>query len=262
MGTQLKHPAGNFCWFELGSSDQNAAKKFYTGLFGWSFNDSPLPPEMGGVYTMFLKGDKEVCALYQLGPQQEGVPPHWMPYVMVESVDAAAKKVADLGGTVIVSPSDVMDYGRLAVFTDPTGATISIWEAKTHFGADVVGEAGTVCWNELATRDTAKAGKFYAALFGWSLKESTTGMPYTEFGNKGQMVGGMMAMDGPQWENVPPNWGTYFAVDDCDATVEKAEGLGGSAIVAPTDIPNVGRFSVIRDPQGAVFAVISLSARN
>src|SRR5262249_56063981 len=85
MGSQMKHASGNFCWFELGTSDQNAAKEFYVGLFGWGFKDSPLPPEMGGVYTTLTKDGKDVGALYQLGPQMEGVPPHWMPYVAVPS---------------------------------------------------------------------------------------------------------------------------------------------------------------------------------
>jgi predicted enzyme related to lactoylglutathione lyase len=259
MGAQLKHPAGNFCWFELGTSDQSAAKEFYTKLFGWRFSDSPLPPEMGGVYTMFLNGDKEVGACYQLGSQQPGVPPHWMPYVAVDSADETAAKVAELGGELLFPAFDVMDFGRMAAFKDPTGAALSIWESKAHFGADLVGAPGSVCWNELATRDTAKAGAFYAGLFGWSLKESNFGMPYTEFGNAGRMIGGMVAMDGPMFEGLPPHWMTYFAVDDCDATAAKAEALGGSLIVPPSDIPNVGRFAVIRDPQGAVFSVITLS---
>ncbi|MGH9768324.1 MAG: VOC family protein [Blastocatellia bacterium] len=259
MGSQMKHPAGNFCWFELGTSDQNAAKEFYTKLFGWRFNDSPLPPEMGGVYTTLMNGDKEVGAMYQLGPQHQGVPPHWMPYVAVDSADATAAKVAELGGELLMPPFDVMDFGRMTMFKDPTGATLSIWESKTHFGADLVGATGSVCWNELMTSDVAKAGAFYTALFGWSLKESSGDMHYTEFGNKGRMIGGMMPMDGPQFQGVPPYWGIYFAVDDCDAMVEKAKGLGGAICHPPTDIPNAGRFAVIQDPQGAVFSIIKLS---
>jgi uncharacterized protein len=258
MGTQMKHPAGNFCWFELGTSDQDAAKEFYTKLFGWRFNDEQMPPEMGGVYTTWLNGDKEVGALYQLGPQHQGIPPHWMPYVAVDSADETAAKVAELGGEAIFPPFDVMDFGRMAAFKDPTGATISIWEPKTHFGADLVGAPGSFCWGELVTTDVAKAGAFYAGLFGWSLKESSNGMHYTEFGNKGQMIGGMMPMDGPQFQGVPPHWSIYFAVDDVDAMAEKARGLGAILCAPPTDIPNVGRFAVIQDPQGAVFSIFKL----
>lgn len=257
MGSHMKQAAGNFCWFELGTSDQNAAKGFYAELFGWQFKDSPLPPEMGGVYTTLLKDDKDVGAIYQLGPQMEGVPPHWMPYVAVDSADETAVKVAELGGEALCPPFDVMDYGRMVAFKDPTGATLSVWEPKTHLGVDLFGAPGSACWCELATTDVTKAGAFYSSLFGWSLKESSDGMPYTEIGNKGQMIGGMMPMDGPQFQGVPPHWTVYFAVDDCDAAAEKAKGLGATSCVPPTDIPKVGRFAMIQDPQGAVFSIFT-----
>jgi uncharacterized protein len=257
MGSQMKHASGNFCWFELGTSDQNAAKEFYVGLFGWGYKDSPLPPEMGGVYTTLTKDGKDVGAIYQLGPQMEGVPPHWMPYVAVDSADETAAKVAELGGEALCPPMDVMEHGRMAIFKDPTGATLSVWEPKEHFGVELVGAPGSACWSELATTEVKKAGAFYSSLFGWSLKESSDGMPYTEFGNKGQMIGGMMPMDGPQFQGVPPHWTVYFAVEDCDAAAEKAKGLGATSCVPPTDIPNVGRFAMIQDPQGAVFSIFT-----
>jgi predicted enzyme related to lactoylglutathione lyase len=255
----MKHPAGNFCWFELGTNDQSAAKEFYTKLFGWQFSDSPLPPEMGGVYTMFLKDGKEVGACYQLGPQQQGVPPHWMPYVSVKSADETAGKVAGLGGELILPPFDVMDFGRMAAFKDPTGAVLSIWESKAHYGADLVNALGSVCWSELATNDTAKVGKFYTGLFGWSLFESKDAMAYTEIGNGEQRIGGIVAMVGQQWQGVPPHWTIYFAVDNCDAVAAKAQTLGGKICVEPMDIPNVGRFAGILDPQNASFMIIQLS---
>jgi predicted enzyme related to lactoylglutathione lyase len=257
MGSQMKQAAGNFCWFELGTSDQNAAKEFYVELFGWRFKDAPLPPEMGGVYTTLLKDDKDVGAMYQLGPQMEGVPPHWMPYVAVDSADETAAKVAELGGAALCPPFDVMDFGRMVSFKDPTGATLSVWEPKTHLGVDLFGAPGSACWCELATTDVTKAGGFYSSLFGWSLKESSDGMPYTEIGNKGQMIGGMMPMNDPQHQGVPPHWTVYFAVDDCDAAAEKAKGLGAMLYVPPTDIPKVGRFAMIQDPQGAVFSIFT-----
>jgi uncharacterized protein len=249
MGSQLKQAAGNFCWFELGTSDQNAAKEFYAELFGWGYNDMPMPPEMGGVYTTWLKDDKDVGAMYQLGPQMEGVPPHWMLYVAVDSADATAAKITELGGELLMEPFDVMDFGRMVAFKDPTGATLSVWEPKEHFGADLVNATGSACWSELATTDVKKAGSFYSSLFGWSLKESSDGMPYTEFNNQGQAIGGMTPMDGP------PYWTVYFAVDDCDASAERAKDLGATICHPPTDIPNAGRFAVIQDPQGAVFSI-------
>ncbi|MGH8246231.1 MAG: VOC family protein, partial [Gammaproteobacteria bacterium] len=149
MGSQMKHPAGNFCWFELGASDQKAATEYYTKLFNWNHVDLPLPGDMGN-YTMLRVGDKEIGAAYQLGPQQAGVPPHWMPYVAVESADETAAKAAALGGEVILPAFDVMDIGRMAAFKDPTGAVLSVWQPKAHFGADLVNAPGAACWGELA----------------------------------------------------------------------------------------------------------------
>ncbi len=258
MGNQIKHPAGNFCWFELGTTDQAGAKEFYGKLFGWEFDDHPLPPEMGGTYTMFTLGGKEVGACYQLGAQMAGVPTHWMPYVAVESADAAAAKIAELGGTVLMPAMDVMNHGRMVAFKDPTGAALSVWQPKEHFGADVVGAPGAFCWGELATSDTAKAKEFYTKLFGWTTKDSTMPeMAYTEWINGAQPIGGMMPLQGPP--GVPPHWLIYFTVTDADATVAQATAAGGNVIVAPTDIPGTGRFSVLADPQGGAFAVIKLT---
>jgi uncharacterized protein len=256
MGTQLKHPAGNFCWFELSTSDQNGAKEFYTKLFGWNHVDNPLGD--GGVYTMLSLGDKEVGALYQPGPQQPAVPPNWAVYVAVESADKSAAKVAELGGEVILPAFDVFDAGRMAGFKDPTGAILFLWEPKAHLGADLVNAPGSACWVELMTRDAASARNFYTGLFGWSTKESEF-MAYTEWMNGGQPIGGMLPMAGEQFEGMPPHWLVYFMVDDVDAASEKAKKLGGNLHVQPTDIPKTGRFSIIQDPQGAFFAIFKLA---
>lgn len=259
MGNQLKHPAGNFCWFELASSDQNAAKEFYTKLLGWSFVDSPMGEGMGD-YTMFNINGKDVGGLYQLGGPMQGVPPHWAIYVCVDSADQAAAKAAELGGEILNPPMDVFTYGRMAAIKDPTGAAFCVWEPKEHNGADLAGETGSACWGELSTRDVAAAKAFYTALFGWELKESQM-MEYTELINGGRPIGGMMPMPAQMGEGVPPHWLTYFTVGDCDATAEQATALGGRVLFPPTDIPNTGRFSVIQDPQGATFAVITLLPR-
>ncbi|HEX4945326.1 MAG TPA: VOC family protein [Blastocatellia bacterium] len=258
MGSMLQHPAGNFCWFELGTNNQDAAKTFYTSLFGWQYHEHEMGEEMG-VYTTFTLDGKEVGAAYQLNEQhQPGVPPHWMPYVAVESADATAAKMTELGGEIVAPAFDVYDFGRMAAFKDPTGAVLSIWQPRTHHGADVVGVPGSVCWSELATRDANGAMSFYSGLFGWSLKESTDGMPYTELTNGAQPIGGIIAMDGDQWQGIPAHWSIYFAVASCEQTVAQAKELGGSIHVPPTNIPNVGKFALIGDPQGASFHVIEL----
>src|SRR5262245_58686714 len=130
MGSQMKHASGNFCWFELGTSDQTAAKEFYAGLFGWGYKDSPLPPGMGGVYTTVTKDGNDVGAIYQLGPQMEGVPPHWMPYVAVDSADETAAKVAELGGAAFCTPFDGMEKGGMVILLDTRGEKFWDWKGR------------------------------------------------------------------------------------------------------------------------------------
>src|ERR1700730_3102798 len=161
---------GNFCWFELATSDQAAAKKFYGALFGWTANDVPMGPD--SFYTMFQLRGKNVGAAYTQDSDQtqQGVPPHWGTYVAVANVDETIAKAKTLGGTVIVGPMDVAEHGRMAVLRDPTGAAISLWQANQHHGVGLWGKEGAFCWSELMTRDTTAATKFYAALFGWKTK--------------------------------------------------------------------------------------------
>lgn len=260
MSQVQTHTPGTFSWFELTTPDQAAAKAFYADLFGWGIHDHPMGE--GAVYTMLQIEGQDVAALYQMGPneQAQGIPPHWLPYVAVEDVEASMEKARRLGGTVVVGPVDVLDAGRLAVVVDPTGATIALWQAKAHIGAQRVGEPGTVCWNELATRDVAAAEAFYTGLFGWQVRQQEMeGMgPYTIFSQGDRMVAGCFALTEEMGEfaNTPPSWMTYFAVTDCDATAARAGTQGGTVVVPPTDIPNIGRFAVFQDPQGAAFSVL------
>jgi hypothetical protein len=255
MSAVTKHEPGTFCWAELATRDQEGAKKFYTGLFGWAAEDTPVGPDQ--TYTRLRLSGKDVGALYAMGPQEEGVPPHWNSHVSVENADEAAKKAKELGGTVLAEPFDVFDYGRMAVLQDPVGAVFCVWQPRRHIGAGIVNEPGAFCWNECDTTDTEGAERFYTALFGWTAKTDAGSPPYTEFHRAGRPVGGMMEIQ-KEWGAVPPNWMVYFAVADCDVSAAKAKELGGRDIVPSTDIPNVGRFTVLSDPQGAVFAIIRL----
>lgn len=120
---------------------------------------------------------------------------------------------------------------------------------------------GMFSWFELQTTDVAAAKKFYSGLFGWKTEEmSMPGMEYTVVSAGGEESGGMMAIP-PQAQGTPPFWGVYVSVDDVDATVKQAQTLGGAVVVPPMDIPQVGRFAVIKDPQGAVLSVITYVKR-
>lgn len=250
-----RHEPGAFSWAELGTNDAAGAKRFYSSLFGWSYEDSPAGPGM--IYTRVRKGGRDVGALYQLGKEQaaQGIPPNWMSYVTVASADETVKRASELGGKVLMNAFDVMEYGRMAILQDPTGAAFSIWEPRKHIGAQVINEPGALCWNELDTDDPDEAARFYRGLFGWTTKVSPE---YSEFQRGTTAAEGMMKIPAA-WGKVPPNWLVYFAAEDCDAIATRAGELGGAVIVPPTDIPDVGRFSVLRDPQGAVFAIVKLT---
>jgi predicted enzyme related to lactoylglutathione lyase len=255
-----KHLPGSFCWAEVGTADARRAKAFYGDLFGWTFDDRPAGAF--GVYTMCKLRGKDLAGLYEMPPDllKKGVPPHWMSYIAVADADAACAKIRQHGGRVEQGPFDVMEVGRMAICQDPTGATFSVWQAKAHSGATVMGEVGTPCWFELATKGVEKAERFYRDVFGWSVKLGTDGMPYRELTASGASypMGGMMELT-PQHGPVPPHWMIYFTVNDCDADAKRCQALGGKVYVPPMDIPTVGRFAVLADPTGATFAIIKLA---
>ncbi len=254
-------PPGAFSWVELATTDRKAGVAFYRELFGWGVNDHPMGPDE--VYSMFTLRDKEVAAASAMrAPErQSGAPSHWNIYVTVANAAEAASRAQSLGGKVLAPAFDVMDAGRMAVLQDPTGAVINVWEPKNRIGVRILNEPGAMCWNELTTNDPAAAEAFYVPLFGWTAKHSAPAavMDYTEFHNQGQPVGGMMAMPPGMPAAMPSYWMPYFQVADCDASTEHAKSMGATVMVPPNDIPKTGRFSIIRDPQGAMFAVFKFT---
>ena len=252
--TPLYKP-GTFCWVELGTTDSAAAKTFYTQLFSWEYEDHPMGPGM--VYTMLKLNGKDVGALYELMPDMraQGVPPHWLSYVSVSNTDETAEKAKAAGATIVKEPFDVMTEGRMAVIQDPTGALFALWQAKNHPGSAARMVPNSLCWNELATHDPQEAEKFYSNVFGWSTEAFPGGPEYTIFKNGNEGAGGMFKIM-PEMGPLPPHWLAYFAVDDCDAKVQKATELGASIMKPAEEIPGVGRFAILNDPQGAAFAVI------
>jgi predicted enzyme related to lactoylglutathione lyase len=155
----------------------------------------------------------------------------------------------------------VMDAGRMAVLQDPTGAVFQVWQPKRSIGAKILNEPGALCWTELTTSDTKAAEAFYTKLFGWTAKSSPAGSPmeYTEFSVGGTPSIGMMPKPAGMPAHIPSYWMPYFQVADADASAAKAKELGGSVMVPPTDIPSTGRFAIVNDPQGAMFAVFKFA---
>lgn len=253
------HAPGTFCWPELATTDQKGAVAFYRAVFGWDVVESPIGPTE--TYSMFNIKGKNVGAAYSMRAEerQHGVPTHWGSYVAVANADDAVKRAQALGAKVLAPAFDVMDAGRMAVLQDPTGATFCVWQAGKHAGAALLREPGSLGWTELATRDTKAAEKFYTSLFGWTAKTSSdVGLEYTEFSNQGTPQAGMLAMM-PEMGTMPPFWMPYFQVIDCDAAAARAKDLAGRIHKPPADIPKVGRFAILGDPQGAGFALIKIA---
>jgi predicted enzyme related to lactoylglutathione lyase len=258
------HRPGTPCWLELSTLDTTAARTFYQDLFGWSYFESPMGPEMPP-YILARLQDRDVAAIFSMMPEQraQGVPPFWLVYVAVASVDETVPKIASLGGRVVAPPMDVPDAGRMAVAQDPAGGTFALWQAKNQIGTRVVGEPGSMCWVELLARDVSGAEKFYTGLFGWTAEKMSMGGPieYTVFKNGDAPVAGMMPNPAGAEENVPQNWLGYVAVTDCDGTTDKAKAKGGQVFVSPQTVPTVGRFAVLADPQGAAFGILQPEPR-
>ncbi len=252
------YPHGRFCWVELTANDWQQAKDFYCQLFSWQAIDQDIS---GGMYYTMLQSDgKTVAAMYQMTDIQkmQKQQTSWLSYIAVDDVDASVVLATTLGAEVLAGPHDVMGAGRMAVINEANGAQFAIWQGKEHPGLELRDANNSLCWNELVSRDTSKSKEFYQHMFSWQYTDKDmAGMSYTELSNVGIAQGGMMQLT-KEWGNIPPHWMSYFSVKSCDETVAKAQRLGAEICVPATDIPKVGRFSVINDPQGATFSVIEL----
>ena len=254
MPTFEHYDQGTPSWVELITPDQSAARAFYGKLFGWSFDDHDMG-DMGHYYIGTVEGD-EIAGLSGPMPGMEDHPAFWGVYLAVDDVDAATAKVEAAGGKVEAGPFDVNDNGRMSALQDPTGARVNLWQAKETVGTQRGNEPGTPVWNEVMTPDIPRATQFYADVLGMGSQTSPMGdTTYTTLTNvEGRMIGGAM---NPPSDDVPPHWNVYFNVEDVDATVASAVGLGGQVVAPAFDVPGVGRMAVLADPQGAMFNLMA-----
>jgi predicted enzyme related to lactoylglutathione lyase len=269
------YPPGVPCWVDTAQPDPEAAATFYSGLFGWEFEDR-MPADSPGRYFVARLGGFDVAGV---GSQPEELPstPTWNTYVWVDSADETTANATAAGGQAVIEPFDVLDAGRMAMLADPEGATFCVWQAKAHKGAALVNEPGTWNFSELNTRDPEGAAAFYGAVFGWEATSFDTGGAgdFTMFRRPGygehlmerdpdlrdrqatdsappgfeDAVAWLVPITG---EHTPPRWSITFAVDDADAAAEKAAALGGQVLAPPFNAPWV-RMTVLSDPQGATF---------
>jgi predicted enzyme related to lactoylglutathione lyase len=247
MAERTGYEPGTPSWVDLTTPDLQAALRFYGELFGWEFEDAG---EVAGHYHQALLRGKRVAGI---GPNPPESPPacFWSTYFSASDVDAHAKAITEAGGTVSFGPMEVMDQGRMLVGQDPLGAMFGVWEPRAHIGAQIVNEHATVSWNELIGDDLERTTGFYGAVFGVAF-EDLPGAPYKLMKVGDDVVGGISGMGA----DLPPHWLTYFMHDDVDAGFARAAELGGEIVGEVVD-SQFGRYARVRDPQGAVFGLIS-----
>src|SRR5262245_49193156 len=242
---------GRFVWYELMTTDMEAAKTFYADVVGWGTQDASMP---GTAYTLFTAGGTSVSGLMDLpeDARKSGLRPSWLGYVGVSDVDSAADRIKELGGAVHVPPKDIPNISRLSVAVDPQSATIALLKwldggqqasakqaAPTKEASPEPDTPGRVGWHELLAADWEQAWAFYGELFGWQKAEAHIGADgtYQAFSAAGQTIGGMCTK--PPAAPVP-FWLYYFNVGDIDLAAKRVKAGGGTILNGPFDVPHAG----------------------
>ncbi|NQX28409.1 VOC family protein [Microbacteriaceae bacterium VKM Ac-2854] len=245
-------PTGAPIWFDLATSDVEAATRFYEGVFGWL--GIPGPAEFGG-YVNFEKNGVPVAGMM---PSQGGTD-GWTVYLNTPDAAAAADGIAAAGGTVLTGPDDVAELGTMSILRDPDGAMLGTWQPKAMQGYGLFGEDGAPGWFELHTRDFAGEMAFYEKAFGWrtDLMSDSDEFRYGRLVVDEQPYAGVIDASGYLPEGTPAAWEVYIVVTDTDATVAAALDLGGSILLEPEDSP-FGRLAKIADPTGGSIKVVQM----
>ena len=250
--------SGMFCWFELTTRDVELGSEFYRAVMGAATRG--LPTGASHDYLLFDVGGHTVAGLMPMGREfPSTVASHWMPYVAVDDVDIACRRVTELGGTVCCGPTDIA-IGRFAVITDPTGGVVSLFRAKSGAtdGTNPVGP-GAFIWCELVTRDIARASEFYAKLLGWTPQFCRAGATsYIEMKAGAHPVASVFEACTDEVSS-QAHWCPYLCVEDIDRALVSAVKHGGKKLCEPMDIPGdgpcAGRYAGITDPTGAHIAL-------
>jgi uncharacterized protein len=254
-----------FVWYDVMTTDTGAAEKFYETAIGWKAKDSGMNSADGGGYTLFLAGDTMVGGLMAIpkDARAAGVPPMWMGYLGVPDVDDYAKRVKAAGGKIMREPADIPNVGRFAVAADPDGAGFILFKPNSSEVPAPLppGTPGTIGWHELHAGNGAKAFDFYSKLFGWTKTDAMDMGPmgtYQMFSTgDGPTVGGMMT----KMAQAPmPYWTYYFNVDGVDTALKRIKDRGGEVLNGPMQVPGGQWIANCRDPQGAMFSIVSTQA--
>ncbi|TFG52236.1 MAG: VOC family protein [Gemmatimonadales bacterium] len=253
-------PLGRFVWYELLTSDPDAAIPFYAKLIGWT--TSHWQGEMDQPYTMWMNGETPVGGVMQLPEDavKAGAPPHWLAYVSTPDIDHTTKQAASLGG-VVHHVMEIPTVGKIAILADPGGAIFAAYTPAGDMpGGEGPPERGQFSWHELLAHDHEAAFGFYSKLFGWEKTDAfdmgEAGM-YQMYGLPGTGIplGGMFTK--PKEIPAPPHWLLYTMVDNVDSRADQVRQLGGQVLMGPMEVPGGDRIVQCMDKQGAVFALHS-----
>jgi uncharacterized protein len=247
---------GRFVWYELITTEPEAAKSFYAGVVGWDTGEVSMP---GTTYTLFSVGDVPVGGLMSLPKDaiNSGVKPYWIGYVAVDDLDVANDRIRQLGGVVHVPGTNIPNVGRFSIVADSQMAPLALLE-RLQPGEErqvAPGKLGRVSWHELLAADWQKALAFYGELFGWQKADATVGSlgTYQQFSVGGETIGGMVTKP----RRVPvPFWLYYFNIGDIDAAAKRVKAGGGQILKEPVEVPDGSWIVHCTDPQGAMFALV------
>lgn len=244
---------GKVIWNDLITEDVTSAKRFYGGLFDWTFEDARTRD--GADYVIARDGETYVAGILGVPPRPDGSKvTRWLPYMSVDSVDGALERSVSAGAQVAVDARNV-NVGRVAAIVDPDGAVIGIARSKIGDPDDRTTRPapGRVVWSELLSSDPAAAAEFYKLLAGLESEViDRRGGEYTMLSRDGVNRAGILALPN---EQIEPAWLTYIGVSDPLAAVARVEELGGKVLVAPSPDLRDGEMAIVTDPAGAVLVL-------
>ena len=245
---------GRMLWYELLTTDRDAAKAFYAAVVGWGvtpFEESPEP------YDVWIRSDGGLVGGVMTIPEGMSVPPHWVMYVGVPHLEDAVASIERGGGSALSPVIEVPTVGRMRTMKDPQGAVFSVYEPSSAPGApESEPRIGDASWHELYTTDAEAALRFYTELFGWRPTEAMDMGPMGKYHMFGRAfpLGGMMNKL-PEMAQVPNSWNIYFRVPDVHAAAERVKANGGQVLNGPMEVPGGDWVVNCMDPQGAAFSL-------
>ncbi len=256
MAEVTNYNNAEFCWLDLGTSDREKSKEFYSNLFGWFGFE--MPGEDTGGYSMFLMNQKPVAGYFPLMPEQiaMNIPPHWMSYLKTDDINETVKLVKENGGSIVVDVQVVPTQGAMALAQTPDGGMFGLWQPENHFGSAYKEEHGSFSWFEYGCRDREVAIKFFESVFGWQSQTSPMGeMLYTLLTKDEKMIAGLYELP-ESMGDVPNHWLPYFEINDIDKGIEVILANSGTILMPKMFVENVGHFAVFQDNVGAVSGLL------